>query len=242
MLLTLFDNKLAGMVGLDTTIDHNGTSPIIRAKHWKDMTINMVLFISNNIYGRGTVARKVTIPKEQLIEMLQEQQSWNYMEKWLKGMGDQVLLLEKDTWADLSSRQTEGMILDCLRLKGVMGVTRLISERMVPAPIIPPELDDSKRPAIGALATTVLLSSTVHNREQLGIRALAMSHHNMLDQVRLRNLQLGASGDQDLVDLRVYQERVQTRSFLYPLCEPIYEFNCIYEALVGIADCIRCEC
>jgi hypothetical protein len=75
MLLTLFDNKLAGMVGLDTTIDRNGTSPIIRAKHWKDMTINMVLFISNNIYSRGTVARKVTIPKEQLIEMLQEQQS-----------------------------------------------------------------------------------------------------------------------------------------------------------------------
>jgi hypothetical protein len=209
------------------------------------MTINMVLFMSNSIYGRGTVARKVTIPKENLIEILKEQQSWNYMEKWLKGMGDQVLLLEKDTWADLSSRQTEGMILDCLRLKGVMGVTRLISERMVPAPITTPELDDPNCPAIGALITSHIASSTVYNREQLGIHALAMPHQNMVDHVRLdatRNLHSDTSGHQDLLDLQVYQQRVQTRSFLYPLCQPIYEFNCVYEALVGIADCIKCEC
>jgi hypothetical protein len=211
------------------------------------LIINMVLFISDNIYGRGTVARKATIPKEHLINTLQEQQSWHYMEKWLKGMGDQVELLVKDAWVDLSSSQTEGMILDCLRLKGVMGVTRLLSERMVPAPIIASKPDDP----IGVLTTSTDESttpnSTVYNREQLGIRAIAMAHRSMVDQVDTRRRDLpphiDASEDPDrLLDLQVYQERVQTRSYLYPLCEPIYEFNCIYEALVGVADCIRCEC
>ncbi|KAG1787963.1 uncharacterized protein HD556DRAFT_1448291 [Suillus plorans] len=30
-----------------------------------------------------------------------------------------------------------------------------------------------------------------------------------------------------------------TRSWLYPLSAPIYEFSCVYEALVAIADCIQ---
>lgn len=43
------------------------------------------------------------------------------------------------------------------------------------------------------------------------------------------------------LDSEVYQECILTRQYLYPVCLPIYEFNCVYEALTGIADCIRGE-
>jgi hypothetical protein len=248
VILTSSDKRLAGIVGLDTSIDRDDTSRFIRSTLFGDLKINMVLFISNNIYGRGTVARQVTISKETLIDTLRTKGSWAYMKKWLKGMEDDVPMVVKDTWVDVNLRQTEGMILDCLRLKGVMGVTRLVVEGLMPVPVTPSNLNDPNKQAVGELETTPLgpRSSTVHNRETLGIKTLALASSSLT-----RNLNVHAGQQQtstlddtppERMDVPVFQERIQTRLYLYPQCEPIYAFNCIYEALVAIADCIRCKC
>ncbi|KAG2737378.1 hypothetical protein P692DRAFT_20698378, partial [Suillus brevipes Sb2] len=53
-----------GLLGFDPTIVHDPNSDIrfIQTKHFGKVPIDMVLFISNNLNGRGTVVRRVTLP------------------------------------------------------------------------------------------------------------------------------------------------------------------------------------
>jgi hypothetical protein len=53
----------AGFLGLDPSIVLGGDRRYIRSNIFGDMTIEMVLFISNNHHGCGTVVRQVTLPK-----------------------------------------------------------------------------------------------------------------------------------------------------------------------------------
>jgi hypothetical protein len=246
-----------GMVGLETSIMQNKAGRFIRSRVFgPKVPINMVLFISNNIHGRGTVARHVTLSRERIAQALQLGGFWGAMEKWLKGMEKEVDVVVKDTWVDLTAPHTEGMILNYLRLKGVQGVTRLLFEGLVAGPASPPPLFQTHdRPGIGSLKDIGTISqtgdinvwsSTVYNRSFWGVPTLALAHKSMARSVnkydRRHPVPEGVTVPKlEPVTREVYQERMLTRSWLYPLCAPIYEFSCIYEALVGISDCIRCK-
>ncbi|KAG2110201.1 uncharacterized protein F5147DRAFT_772474 [Suillus discolor] len=121
-----------GMVGLETSIGQNEVWRFIRSRVFGlEVPINMVLFISNNIHGCGTVARHVMLSHECIAQALQLGGSWDAMEKWLKGMENEVDVVVKDTWVDLTAPHTEGIILNYLWLKGVQGVTCLLFEGLV---------------------------------------------------------------------------------------------------------------
>ncbi|KAG0705537.1 hypothetical protein DFH29DRAFT_996854 [Suillus ampliporus] len=150
------------------------------------------------------------------------------------GMEDDVAVVVKDTWVDLTAPPTEGMILKYLQLKGVIGVTWLLFEGLVAGPAIPPSLDQlHNRPGIG----------TVYNQSFLGVSTLVLAHKSMTKSVNAYNCQHptheGSESKLELVTHKVYQERMLTQSWLYPLCACIYEFSCVYKVLVGIADCIK---
>ncbi|KAG0698798.1 hypothetical protein DFH29DRAFT_877734 [Suillus ampliporus] len=51
--------------------------------------IEMVLFISNNLHGHGTVAQHMTLSQCHIAEALQSVGTWEVMKKWLKGMEDE---------------------------------------------------------------------------------------------------------------------------------------------------------
>ncbi|KAG2039340.1 hypothetical protein BDR03DRAFT_1008975 [Suillus americanus] len=112
-----------GIVGLEMSIVHNDVGQCVRSKVFGLVPIEMVLFISNNLHGRGTVAQHVTLTQCHIAEALQSVGTWEVMKKWLKGMKDDVAVVVKDTWVDLTAPHTEGMILNYLQLKGVMGIT-----------------------------------------------------------------------------------------------------------------------
>jgi hypothetical protein len=119
-----------------------------------------------------------------------------------------------------------------------MGVTRSLFEGLVSIPdkFIPSSLLDAyKRNNL-----FYAWQSTVHNRLSLGIPTLALAHHSLVMDLKAHDAELG-DGELEGLDSEVYQERILTRQYLYPVCSPIYEFNCVYEALAGIADCIRGE-
>jgi hypothetical protein len=95
----------------------------IQSNIFGDMMIEMVLFISNNLHGRGTVVCQVTLPKLQITEALEcNEKNLNrgVLQKWLNTMDDTASIVVKDTWVDLSTPHTEGMVLNYLRLKGVL--------------------------------------------------------------------------------------------------------------------------
>ncbi|KAG1744089.1 uncharacterized protein EDB91DRAFT_1080896 [Suillus paluster] len=242
-----------GMVGLETSIMHNNVGQFVRSKVFRLVPIEMVLFISNNLHGRGTMARHVTLMQCHITEALQSVGTWEVMKKWLKGIEDDVAVVVKDTWVDLTAPLTEGMILNYLRLKGVMGITWLLFEGLVAGPAIPPSLDQlHNHPGIGLLKDIGAITqtgglnvwcSTIYNWSFLGVSTLALAHKSMTKSVNAYDHQHpineGSKSKLELVTREVYQERMLTRSWLYPPCTPIYKFSCVYKALVGIVDCIK---
>jgi hypothetical protein len=128
------------------------------------------------------------------------------------------------------------MVLNYLRLKGVQGVTRSLFEGLVlvPPAFVPPALALKYKEA-----QALPWQSTVHNRLSWNVPTLALARHSLTSSLKAHD----AEHDQGLerMDQEVYQEHILTRHFLYPLCAPIYEFSCIYEALTGVMDCIRGE-
>ena len=119
----------AGFLGLDPSIILGGDRRYIQSNIFGDMTIEMVLFISNNLHGRGTVVRQVTLPKLRITKALEgdEKKHLNrgVLQKWLNTMDDTASIVVKDTWVDLSTPHTEGMVLNYLQLKGVLDFTTL---------------------------------------------------------------------------------------------------------------------
>jgi len=117
----------AGFLGLDPSIVLGSDRRYIQSNIFGDMTIEMVLFISNNLHGRGTVVRQVTLPKLRITKALEGNKKKNLnrgvLQKWLNTMDDTVSIVVKDTWVDLSTPHTEGMVLNYLRLKGVLDFT-----------------------------------------------------------------------------------------------------------------------
>jgi hypothetical protein len=161
----------AGFLGLDPSIVLGGDRRYIRSNIFGDMTIEMVLFISNNLHGRGTVVRQVTLPKLRITKALEREEkdrlereekdrlergekdrlereekdrlerdeknrpppappgpapqnlNRGVLQKWLNTMDDTASIVVKDTWVDLSTPHTEGMVLNYLRLKGVLDFT-----------------------------------------------------------------------------------------------------------------------
>ncbi|KAG1739165.1 uncharacterized protein EDB91DRAFT_1248924 [Suillus paluster] len=225
-----------GMVGLETSIMQNEAGRFIRSRVFgPEVPINMVLFISNNIHGRRTMAHHVTLSRERIAQALQSGGSWGAMEKWLKGMEKEVDVVVKDTWVDLTAPHTEGMILNYLRLKGVQGVTRLLFEGLVVGPASPPphfQLHD--HPGIGSLKDISAISqtgdinvwsSTVYNRSFWGVPTLALAHKSMARSVNKYD------------HSHPVPEGV-TVPKLEPVTREVYQ-DCVYEALVAIADCIR---
>ncbi|KAG1721729.1 uncharacterized protein EDB91DRAFT_1256400 [Suillus paluster] len=222
-----------GMVGLETSIMQNEAGRFIRSRVFgPKVPINMVLFISNNIHRCGTVAHHIMLSRECIAQALQSGGSWGAMEKWLKGMEKEVDVVVKDTW----------------------GVTRLLFEGLVVGPASPPPLFQlHDRPGIGSLKDIGAISqtgdinvwsSTVYNQSFWGVPTLALAHKSMARSVnkydRSHPVPKGVTIPKlEPVTREVYQEWMLTRSWLYPFCTPIYEFSCVYEALVAIADCIR---
>ncbi|KAG1737845.1 uncharacterized protein EDB91DRAFT_1249522 [Suillus paluster] len=241
------------MVCLEMSIVHNDVGQFVQSKVVGLVPIEMVLFISNNLHGRETMARHVTLTQCRIAEALQSVGTWEVMKKWLKGMEDDVAVVVKDTWVNLTAPHTEGMILNYLRLKGVMGVAQLLFEGLVAGPAIPPSLDQlHNHPGIGSLKDIGAITqtgglnvwcSTVYNWSFLGVSTLALAHKSMTKSVnaydRQHPIHEGSESKLKLITCEVYQERMLTQSWLYLLCTPIYEFSCVYEALVGIADCIK---
>lgn len=261
---------VVGMVCIEPSIVHNDAGRFIRSRLFGMVPIHMVLFINNKLHGRGTVARHVTVSKESIIQAFTHTPGavWSDVEKWFKGMEDEVAIVVKDTWIDFSAAPSEGMILNFLRLKGVMGVTRLLFEGLVAGPAVPHRLAPSieSRNQIGSVVdirafidqggnalaaqrsgglvgageTVNIWSSTLYNRMLWGFQTLASAPQTVVSNIKAHDPQY-LSPDED-VPPTIHQERLLTRSWLYPLCVPIYEFSCIYEALVGIRDCINCAC
>lgn len=224
-----------GLLGFDPTIVHDPKSDccFIQTKLFGKVPIDMVLFISNNLNGRGTVIRRVTLPKDQINQALKNGLNSEALQKWLKGMADMESIVVKDTWLDLAMPHMEGMVLNYLRLKGVQGVTRSLFEGLVlvsPA-FVPPALALKYKEA-----QALPWQSTVHNQLSWNVPTLALAHHSLTSSLKAHD----AKHDQGLecMDQEVYQEHILTRHFLYPLCAPIYEFSCVYEALMGVMDCI----
>jgi len=112
----------AGFLGFDPTIVLHDDGRYIQSNIFGNMPIDMVLFISNNLHGRGTVVRQVTLSKSQIIQALECKGNSNKggLQKWLNAMDDTESIVVKGTWVDLSTRHTEGMVLNYLRLKGVL--------------------------------------------------------------------------------------------------------------------------
>ncbi|KAG0696666.1 hypothetical protein DFH29DRAFT_1004389 [Suillus ampliporus] len=194
-----------GMVGLETSIMQNEAG--------------------NNIHGRGTMARQVTLSHERIAQALQLGGSWGAMEKWLKGMEKEVDVVVKDTWVDLTAPHTEGMILNYLRLKGVQGVTCLLFEGLVVGPASPPPLFQlHDRPGIGSLKDIGAISqtgdinvwsSTVYNRSFWDVPTLALAHKSMARSVnkydRSHPVPEGVTIPKlEPVTHEVYQERMLT--------------------------------
>ncbi|KAG1816435.1 uncharacterized protein BJ212DRAFT_1480884 [Suillus subaureus] len=162
------------------------------------------------------------------------------MEKWLKGMKKEVDVV-KDTWVDLTTPHTEGMILNYLWLKGIHGVMCLLFEGLVVGPASPPPLFQLHNhlgigslkdiSAISQTGNINVWSSTVYNQAWLGAINKYDRSHPVPEGITIPKL--------EPVTHEVYQEQMLTRSWLYPFCALIYEFSCVYEALVAIADCIR---
>jgi hypothetical protein len=128
----------------------------IRSNIFGDMTIEMVLFISNNLHGHGTVVRQVTLPKLRITKALEREEkdcleheekdhlecdeknrppgpapqnlNRGVLQKWLNTMDDTASIVVKDTWVDLLTPHTEGMVLNYLRLKGVLDFTTLYTD------------------------------------------------------------------------------------------------------------------
>jgi len=117
-----------------------------------------------------------------------------------------------------------------------MGVTRSLFEGLVliPDKFVPPLLLDRY-----VKDTSSPWQSTVHNRLFLGIPSLALARHSLTTGLRAHDAE--HVGELEDLNGEVYQERILTRQYLYPVCAPVYEFNCIFEALTAIADCIRGE-
>jgi hypothetical protein len=119
-----------------------------------------------------------------------------------------------------------------------MGVTRSLFEGLVKIPdkFVPPSVLD----AYGKNKLFIAWQSTVQNCLSLGIPTLALARHSLMTDLKAHNAELGDALEN--LDSEVYQEHILTRQYiLYPVCSPIYEFNCLHKALTGIADCIRGE-
>lgn len=215
-----------GMVGLETSIMQNKARQFIQSRVFgPKVPINMVLFISNNIHGRGTMARHITLSRERIAQALQLGGFWGAMEKWLKGMEKEVDVVVKDTWVDLTAPHTEGMILNYLRLKGIQGITHLLFEGLVAGPASPPPLFQiHDRPGISSLKDIGTISqtgdinvwsSTVYNRSFWGVPTLALAHKSMARSVnkydRCHPVPEGVAVQKlEPVTHEVYQERMLT--------------------------------
>ena len=116
---------VAGFLGFDPSIVLGDEYRYIQSSLFGRVPIDMVLFISNNLYGRGTVVRQVTLSKSQIVQALRHERNLNKggLEKWLKDMDNTESIVVKDTWLDIETPHTEGMILNYLRLKGVLDLT-----------------------------------------------------------------------------------------------------------------------
>ncbi|KAG2134041.1 uncharacterized protein EDB93DRAFT_1254650 [Suillus bovinus] len=152
-----------GLLGFNPTIVHDpkSDSHFIQTKHLGKVPINMVLFISNNLNGHGTIVRQVTLPKDQINQALKNGLNCEALQKWLKGMVDMESIVVKDTWLDLTMPHTEGMALNYLQLKGVQDVTRSLFEGLMlfpPAFVLPALALKYKE------AQALPWQSTVHNR------------------------------------------------------------------------------
>ena len=118
-----------------------------------------------------------------------------------------------------------------------MGVTRSLFEGLVSIPdeFVPPWVLD----AYGKNKPFYAWQSTVQNRLSLSIPTLALARHSLMTDLKAHDAELGEALEN--LDSEVYQERILIRQYIYPVCSPIYEFSCLYEALTGVADCIRGE-
>jgi hypothetical protein len=68
---------VAGFLGFDPSIVLSDEYRYIQSSLFGRVPIDMVLFISNNLYGRGTVVRQVTLSKSQIVQALQHEQNLN---------------------------------------------------------------------------------------------------------------------------------------------------------------------
>jgi len=76
----------------------------------------MILFISNNHHGCGTVIHQVTLPKSRIIQALEYRENLNkgVLQKWLNAMDNIELIVVKDTWVELLTHHIEDMVLNYL--------------------------------------------------------------------------------------------------------------------------------
>ncbi|KAG1851387.1 hypothetical protein F4604DRAFT_1686884 [Suillus subluteus] len=202
------------LLGFDPTIVHDPKSDIrfIQTKHFGKVQIDMVLFISNNLNGRGTIVCQVTLPKDRINQALRNGPNGEALQKWLKGMADMELIVVKDTWLDLAMPHTEG----------VQGVTRSLFEGLV---LVPPAFVLLALALKYKEAQALLWQSTVHNRLSWNVPTLTLAHHSL---IRDLNAWIGK-----------FTRSVFLLDTSYTLYVRQSEFSCVYEALTGVMDCIR---
>ncbi|KAG1781468.1 hypothetical protein EV702DRAFT_1041982 [Suillus placidus] len=152
------------LVGFDPTIIHDMPSDrrFIQTKHFWKAPIDMVLFISNNLNGCGTVIRQVTLSKDQINQALKNGPNSKALQKWLKGMANMESIVVKDTWLDLATPHTEGM--------GLV---------LVPPAFVHPALALKYKEA-----QALPWQSTVHNQLFWNVPTLTLARHSLTSSLK----------------------------------------------------------
>ena len=140
----------------------------------KDLAIQLVLHMTGKINGRGTTVRLLKVDSETLANFYGDDKQSQY--KSLPGVkpGQKNFgIISKDSWEEVhddSEELSEGILLQLLHAKGVLGVSWCLDEKPVLAP-------DAPAPPIPIDNHPLFIDNTLYIRSRWGIRMLRTAEY-----------------------------------------------------------------
>jgi hypothetical protein len=142
----------------------------------KDLAIQLVLHMTGKINGRGTTVRLLKVDSETLANFYGDDKQSQY--KSLPGVkpGQKNFgIISKDSWEEVhndSGELSEGILLQLLHAKGVLGVSWCLDEKPVLVP-------DAPAPPIPIDNHPLFIDNTLYIRSRWGIRMLQTTEYAM---------------------------------------------------------------
>jgi hypothetical protein len=142
----------------------------------KDLAIQLVLHMMGKINGHGTTVHLLKVDSETLANFYGDDKQSQY--KSLPGVkpGQKIFgIISKDSWEEVhnnSGELSEGILLQLLHAKGILGVSWCLDEKPVLVPNAPaPPIPIDNHP--------LFIDNTLYIRSQWGIRMLQMTEYAM---------------------------------------------------------------